>query len=79
MLSDGSLAGSAGGRGSSFARPGERRPISGSVAPIRDHKGAVAGAVLVFGRAANLKSPPFRGCCWRSGQQTTESNWAASR
>jgi PAS domain S-box-containing protein len=30
---------------------GEKRSISGSVAPIRDHKGAVAGAVLVFGRA----------------------------
>ena len=31
-------------------RTGEKRPISGSIAPIRDHKGAVAGAVLVFGR-----------------------------
>jgi PAS domain S-box-containing protein len=34
-----------------ISRVGERRPITGSVAPIRDHKGAVAGAVLVFGRA----------------------------
>jgi DNA-binding NtrC family response regulator len=29
---------------------GEKRPISGSLAPIRDHKGFVTGAVLVFGR-----------------------------
>jgi PAS domain S-box-containing protein len=29
---------------------GERRLVSGTVAPIRDHTGAVAGAVLVFGR-----------------------------
>jgi PAS domain S-box-containing protein len=33
------------------SREGERQPISGSVAPIRDHEGTVAGAVLVFGRA----------------------------
>jgi PAS domain S-box-containing protein len=32
------------------SREGEKRPISGSIAPIRDHTGAVAGAVLVFGR-----------------------------
>jgi DNA-binding NtrC family response regulator len=32
---------------------GEQRAISGSVAPIRDHHGAVCGAVLVFGRAAS--------------------------
>jgi DNA-binding NtrC family response regulator len=31
---------------------GEKRAISGSIAPIRDHRGAVSGAVLVFGRAA---------------------------
>jgi two-component system response regulator AtoC len=30
------------------SRTGERQPISGTIAPIRDHKGAVAGAVLVF-------------------------------
>lgn len=34
------------------SRSGEKRAISGSVAPIRDHRGAVSGAVLVFGRAA---------------------------
>ena len=28
----------------------EKRPVSGSISPIRDHKGAVAGAVIVFGR-----------------------------
>jgi PAS domain S-box-containing protein len=31
---------------------GEKRTISGSVAPIRNHKCAVAGAVVVFGRVA---------------------------
>lgn len=36
------------------SRNGDKRPISGSVAPIRDHKGQVAGAVLVFGRAADV-------------------------
>jgi PAS domain S-box-containing protein len=30
-------------------RHGERHPISGSIAPIRDHRGEVAGAALVFG------------------------------
>jgi DNA-binding NtrC family response regulator len=34
------------------SRTGEKRAISGSIAPIRDHRGAVSGAVLVFGRAA---------------------------
>jgi PAS domain S-box-containing protein len=33
-----------------MSRAGEKRPISGCIAPIRDHTGAVAGAVLVFGR-----------------------------
>ena len=30
---------------------GERRPVGGTIAPIRDHEGAVTGAVLVFGAA----------------------------
>ena len=34
------------------SRSGEKRAISGSVAPIRDHRGVVSGAVLVFGRAS---------------------------
>jgi DNA-binding NtrC family response regulator len=34
------------------SRSGEKRAISGSIAPIRDHHGAVSGAVLVFGRAS---------------------------
>lgn len=33
------------------SRQGEKRAVNGTVAPIRDHKGQVAGAVLVFGRA----------------------------
>jgi PAS domain S-box-containing protein len=32
-------------------RSGEKRPITGSIAPTRDHRGEVSGAVLVFGRA----------------------------
>ena len=36
---------------------GEKRPISGSLAPIRDHKGVVAGAVLVFGRSPEQAVP----------------------
>ena len=36
---------------------GEKRPISGSLAPIRDHKGLVAGAVLVFGRSPKQAAP----------------------
>lgn len=35
---------------------GDRRRISGSIAPIRDHKGAVAGAVLVFGRPSDTQT-----------------------
>jgi PAS domain S-box-containing protein len=43
---------------------GERRPISGSIAPIRDHTGAIAGAVLVFGRASEPGAPnrPLASC-----------------
>jgi len=36
---------------------GDRRPISGAIAPILDHKGAVAGAVLVFGRTSEPAVP----------------------
>jgi PAS domain S-box-containing protein len=34
-------------------RNGEKRPVTGSLAPKRDHRGEITGAVLVFGRAAN--------------------------
>jgi PAS domain S-box-containing protein len=34
------------------SRGGEKRPIIGSIAPIRDHKGETSGAVVVFGRAS---------------------------
>jgi two-component system, NtrC family, response regulator AtoC len=40
-----------------ISHTGERRRISGSVAPTRDHKGAVAGAVLVFGRSCEGEVP----------------------
>ncbi|MGD0437753.1 MAG: sigma 54-interacting transcriptional regulator, partial [Bryobacteraceae bacterium] len=32
---------------------GEKRPISGSISPIRDHLGALSGAVIVFGRVGD--------------------------
>ncbi len=34
-------------------RGGVRRPISGSISPIRNHKDEVSGAVIVFGRIAD--------------------------
>jgi PAS domain S-box-containing protein len=34
-------------------RSGAKRPITGSIAPTRNHRGEVSGAVLVFGRAAS--------------------------
>ncbi len=40
------------------SRSGEKQAISGSVAPIHDHRGAVSGAVLVFGRAAEQAAEP---------------------
>jgi len=36
---------------------GERRPVSGSAAPVRGHTGAVAGAVLVFRNAEHPDQP----------------------
>lgn len=34
------------------ARSGEKRPITGSIAPVRNHQGEIGGAVMVFGRGA---------------------------
>ena len=34
-------------------RGGNKRPIVGSIAPTRDHHGAISGAVVVFGRASS--------------------------
>ena len=56
VLSDGSLRDLPAGA-VLVSRAGDWRPISGSVAPIRDHKGAVAGAVLVFGRTSEPEVP----------------------
>jgi DNA-binding NtrC family response regulator len=36
---------------------GELRPICGSSAPIRDHRGRLSGAVLVFGRGSQSGAP----------------------
>jgi len=56
VLSDGSLQDLPEGA-LLVSREGARRPIAGSVAPIRDHKGVVAGAVLVFGRTGEPAVP----------------------
>ncbi len=43
---------------------GQKRLITGSMSPIRDHKGEVAGAVVVFGRSAESPvagAPPQAG------------------
>ncbi len=34
-------------------RDGERKPVSASMAPVRNHQGAVSGAVVVFGDAGS--------------------------
>lgn len=43
-----------------ISQDGAKRPLTGSISPIRDHKGEVAGAVMVFGRSADSSSaaPP---------------------
>jgi len=42
------------GKGALLAdHSGEKRPITGSIAPTRDHRGEITGAVLVFGRSSN--------------------------
>lgn len=56
VLSDGSLR-DLPGSAILVSGVGERRPISGSVAPILDHTGAVSGAVLVFGRVGPQTAP----------------------
>lgn len=40
------------------SRTGDRHPISGNVAPIRDHNANITGAVLVFGRPAGQETRP---------------------
>jgi PAS domain S-box-containing protein len=39
-----------------ISQDGDKRPITGSMSPIRDHKDEVAGAVIVFGRSAESAS-----------------------
>ena len=39
-----------------ISRQGERRPIEGTIAPIRDHLGHISGAVIVFGAVGNEAS-----------------------
>ena len=43
------------------SRHGERRRVGGTMAPVRDHKGGVSGAVIVFGtrdRGSESAEPP---------------------
>ena len=40
-------------------RNGTKRPIEGSIAPIRDHHGEVSGAVIVFGERSGGKIPGY--------------------
>jgi PAS domain S-box-containing protein len=52
------------------SRQGQQVPISGTVASIRDHKGAVSGAVLVFGKAGapgNQNRPVVSGALSEKG------------
>jgi PAS domain S-box-containing protein len=56
VLSDGSLQDLPAGA-VLVSSQGEKRPISGSIAPIRDHNGGIAGAVLVFGPATGQAVP----------------------
>jgi PAS domain S-box-containing protein len=39
------------------SRQGTQQPINGCVAPMRDHKGDVSGAVLVFGATSERRTP----------------------
>jgi len=48
---------------------GQKRPITGSMSPIRDHKGEVAGAVVVFGRAGES---PVASAPTQSGTQSDD-------
>ena len=48
-------------------RSGEKRPVTGSIAPVRDYKGENAGAVLVFGRAGRR---PGRSACRRGNRKS---------
>lgn len=59
VLSEGTVEELAGGA-LLVDRGGEKHPISGSIAPTRDHRGEVSGAVLVFGRAGGESSGPRR-------------------
>ncbi|MGA3026759.1 MAG: sigma 54-interacting transcriptional regulator [Bryobacteraceae bacterium] len=40
------------------AKGGERRAVEGSIAPIRNHQGAISGAVIVFGGAGAAPATP---------------------
>ncbi len=51
-------------------RSGEKRPIIGSIAPTRDHRGEVSGAVLVFGRAISEPGGTRRRPLERPGDDT---------
>ena len=43
------------------SRDGEQRRITGSIAPMRDHRGDISGAVILFGSAGVEPGPPQGG------------------
>ena len=40
-----------------MSQQGDKRPITGSMSPIRDHRGEIAGAVVLFGRSSDSGGP----------------------
>ena len=57
VLAEGAL-GDLGSGVALVAKGGERRAVEGSIAPIRNHEGAVSGAVIVFGGAGVAPATP---------------------
>jgi PAS domain S-box-containing protein len=51
VLNDGALEELREGSLLASRQGGKKKPVTGSIAPIRDHRGKVAGAVVVFGAA----------------------------
>ena len=68
VFSDGAM-GEIGAGALLVAKGGEQRPVEGSIAPIRDHKGDISGAVIVFGVAGTAPALPPGG-----GEPTKKEN-----
>ena len=61
------------------AKTGERRPVEGSMAPIRNHQGEISGAVIVFGAAGIAPGIPPGGGGTDKRRTTMGSPWEISR